>query len=468
VERHVEVGVTLSDPRDVVALKRDGRPVPEPELREFVQAYGRGEIGDYLAAAFLMAAYIRGLSGQETLALTRAIVDSGRTIEFPGAGRPIVDKHSTGGVADGVTLVFTPLAASLGLAVAKLSGRGLGHTGGTLDKLESIPGLRTDLSPEEMQRQVREIGCAVAAQTADIVPADGALYTLRDATATVDSIPLIAASVMSKKLAVTTDLILLDVKAGSGAFMKTPEEALELASLCSGLAAGWGRRARVGVTDMSQPLGEAVGNALDVAEAVDLLAGRGKGRLLELTVLFVRQAAVMLLGVSEDEVDGRVERALSDGSALETFARMIEAQGGDPRVTEDPWAVLPHAPVVAPLRADRDGVVAAIEAEEIGRASVDLGAGRRRKGDPIDPATGIVFRPRIGDRLAAGDEIGEIHARDEDAAAAAARRVLAALELADHDVEPPPLVYDWTDAGDAGRAKDTRATTAALEIEAGP
>jgi pyrimidine-nucleoside phosphorylase len=448
MEPRVEVPVTLSDPRDVVALKRDGRSVPEDELRAFVQGYGRGEIGDYLAAAFLMAAYIRGLNSDETLAITRAMVESGSTISLPGISRPTVDKHSTGGVADGVTLVFAPLAASLGLAVAKLSGRGLGHTGGTLDKLESIPGLRTNLSPEELQRQVDEVGCAVAAQTADIVPADGALYALRDATATVDSIPLIAASVMSKKLVIETDLILLDVKAGTGAFMKTAEAAMELASACSTLAGGWGRRAHVAVTDMNQPLGEAVGNALDVAEAVELLSGGGRGRLRELTVVFARRAAEVLLGLDEAAANERVEAALSGGGALEAFARMIEAQGGDPRVTEDPWSVLPRAPVIMPIVAARDGVIATVEAEEIGRAAVDLGAGRHQKGDPIDPATGIVFRAGIGDRLSAGDEIGAVHARSDDAAAAASSRVLAALRLVDHEVDEPPLVYGWTTAGE--------------------
>src|SRR5438874_8783887 len=226
-----------TDPRDVVAAKRDGGEVPPDELRAFVLGYSRGEIPDYLAAAFLMAAYINGISSGETTALTRAMIDSGTTLPLAGVSRPKVDKHSTGGVGDGVTLVFAPLAAAMGVAVAKLSGRGLGHTGGTLDKLESIPGLRTDLSPEELERQVEEVGCAVAAQSADLVPADGALYALRDATATVASIPLIAASVMSKKLAIETDLILLDVKAGTGAFMKTPDDAMELAAACSALAA---------------------------------------------------------------------------------------------------------------------------------------------------------------------------------------------------------------------------------------
>jgi pyrimidine-nucleoside phosphorylase len=438
----------VNDPRDVVAAKRDGRALPEADLRAFVLAYARGEVPDYLASAFLMAAFIRGMTPGETLGLTRAMVDSGITIELGGISRPKVDKHSTGGVADTVTLVYAPLAAALGLAVAKLSGRGLGHTGGTLDKLESIPGLRTDLSAEQMERQVETVGCAVAAQTADLVPADGALYALRDATATVSSIPLIAASVMSKKLAVSTDLILLDVKAGSGAFMKTPEEAADLAGACVELARGYGRRARAAVTDMSQPLGEAVGNALDVGEAVEVLAGRRAGRLRDLAVTFAAEAVAALQGVDPPEARHRAERALDDGSALERLARMVEAQGGDPRVTDDPAAVLPRAPVVRPLEAERSGFLAAVEAEEIGRAAVDLGAGRRRKGDPVDPAVGIVFDPKVGDRMEGGEPIGTIHARDEDAATAAGRRVLAALSVSDDPVEAPPLVHGWhgTDA----------------------
>ena len=440
--------MTVNDPRDVVAAKRDGRALAEDDLRAFVLAYSRGEVPDYLASAFLMAAFIRGMTPEETLALTRSMVDSGITIALAGISRPKVDKHSTGGVADTVTLVYAPLAAALGLAVAKLSGRGLGHTGGTLDKLESIPGLRTDLSAEQMERQVETVGCAVAAQTADLVPADGALYALRDATATVSSIPLIAASVMSKKLAVSTDLILLDVKAGSGAFMKTPEEAADLAGACVELARGYGRQARAAVTDMSQPLGEAVGNALDVAEAIEVLAGRRAGRLRDLAVTFAAEAVAALLGVDPPHARTRAERALDDGSALEGLARMVEAQGGDPRVTDDPWAVLPRAPVVRPLDAERSGFLSAVEAEEIGRAAVDLGAGRRRKGDPVDPAVGIVFDPKVGDRIDGGQPIGTIHARDEEVAAAAGRRVLAALSISHEPVEAPPLIHGWhgTDA----------------------
>ena len=437
----------MTDVREVLARKRDGRTLTEDEIRSIVLGYARGEIGDEVAAAFLMAAFIRGLGTEETIGLTGAMVDSGTTLPLEGISRPKVDKHSTGGVADGVTLVFAPMMASLGMAAAKLSGRGLGHTGGTLDKLESIPGLRTDLSPDELSRQVEEVGCAVAAQSKDLVPADGALYALRDATATVPSVPLIAASVMSKKLAVGTDLIVLDVKAGSGAFMKTPEEAAELASACLGLAEGWGRDCRAAVTDMSQPLGDAIGNALDVAEAVSVLRGEHTGRLTELTLELAARAQEALLGAAETEARERAERALSSGEALEAFRRMVEAQGGDPRVTDDPTGVLPRAPVVQPLLAPGAGAIAAIDAEAIGLAAVDLGAGRKRKGDPIDPGVGIVLHSKIGDRLAPGERIGEIHARDRDAATAAAQRVASSLTLTENDVEPPPLVYGWHDAG---------------------
>jgi len=435
--------VSLRDPRDVVAHKRDGKAVPPEDLAAFVQGYARGEIPDYVAAAFLMAVCIRGLEPEETLALTRAMVDSGRTLPLSGISRPTVDKHSTGGVADGVTLAFAPLAASVGLAVAKLSGRGLGHTGGTLDKLESIPGLRTDLSPEAFERQVDEVGCAVAAQTEDIVPADGALYALRDATATVPSVPLIAASVMSKKLAVGSDLVLLDVKAGSGAFMKTVADAEQLARTCTALAADWGRACRAAVTDMSQPLGEAIGNALDVAEAVSLLSGEYRGRLRDLAVMFAGEALSRLTDVGMGEGRGAAAAALDSGRALEAFRRMVEAQGGDPKVVDDPWAVLPGAPVRQALLAEQGAFLAAVDAEALGRASGELGAGRKRKGDPIDPAVGIVFRPKVGDRLEKEEEIGTVHARDDEAAATCAARVLAALTLSEGPVEAPPLVQGW-------------------------
>jgi pyrimidine-nucleoside phosphorylase len=433
----------VTDYRDVVAAKRDGKPLGADELRTFILGYARGEVPDYLAAAWLMASFINGLDEAETLELTRAMVDSGRTLPLDGISRPKVDKHSTGGVADGVTLVFAPIAASMGLAVAKLSGRGLGHTGGTLDKLESIPGLRTDLDPAAFERQVEEVGSAVAAQTADIVPADGALYALRDATATVPSLPLIAASVMSKKLAVGTDLVLLDVKAGSGAFMKTPEDATELAVACTHLAREWGRPTRAAVTDMSQPLGEAIGNALDVVEAVRLLRGEIHGRVRDAAVMFAGEAASRLLGASMGEGRARAAAALDSGDALESFRRMIEAQGGDPNVVDDPEKVLPAAPVVRPIVAERSGTIAAIDAEALGIASGELGAGRKKKGDAIDPAVGIVFLPDVADRLEAGQEIGTVHARTEDDAGSCLRAVGDAVTVVDGPVEPPPLVYGW-------------------------
>ena len=435
--------MTVSDPRQIVASKRDGHTLAAEEVEAFIEGYTRGEIEDALASAFLMACLLRGMDGAETLALTRALIASGDTVRFVGLDRPTVDKHSTGGVADGVTLVFAPLAAALGLAVAKLSGRGLGHTGGTLDKLESIPGLRTDLEPEAMTRQVREVGCAVAAQSPRLVPADGRLYALRDATATVPSIPLIAASVMSKKLAVETDLILLDVKAGAGAFMKSPEDAEALAEACLGLSRGWGRQARVAVTDMEQPLGDAVGNALDVVEAVEVLTGVHRGRLRELAVAFAARGLSVTSGRDLDAAAREAERALDDGSALERFRAMIEAQGGDPRVVDDPVGVLPRAPVVMSIEADRAGTLARMATEDIGLASGALGAGRMHKGDPIDPSVGIVVRCKIGDRLDVGEPIGEVHARDDDDAREAARRVLDALVMREGTVQPPPLVHTW-------------------------
>jgi pyrimidine-nucleoside phosphorylase len=438
--------VTAVDHRQVVAAKRDGATLTGEAIEGFVGAYTRGEVADPLAAAFLMASLIRGLDADETLALTRAMVGSGDTVTFGDLGRPSVDKHSTGGVADGVTLVFAPLAAALGLAVAKLSGRGLGHTGGTLDKLESIPGLRTDLEPSAIARQVQDVGCAVAAQSPNLVPADGKLYALRDATATVPSVALIAASVMSKKLAVETDLILLDVKCGSGAFMKTTEDAVALTQACLALASGWGRRCQAAVTDMSQPLGDAVGNALDVAEAVDLLSGRLQGRLRELAVAFAARGAASADDRPLAEAEAAAERALDDGSALERFGAMIERQGGDRRVVDDPWAVLPRAPVVLPLLADHEGVVSSIDAEAIGLASVVLGAGRLRKGEPIDPAVGVVLHAKLGDRLVAGEPIGEVHARDDADAREASRRVLAAVGTGE-GAERPPLVHAWFGEG---------------------
>ncbi len=437
--------MSLWDPRVTIAAKRDGGTLSPDQVERFVLAFAAGEVDEGPAAAFLMASLLNGLDADETLAMTRAMIESGDTVSFGELGRPSVDKHSTGGVGDGVTLVFVPLVASLGLAVAKLSGRGLGHTGGTLDKLESIPGFRTDLDPDRVAKQVRQIGCAVAAQSPRLVPADGALYALRDATATVPSIPLIAASVMSKKLAVDSDLILLDVKAGSGAFMKTVGAAGELADACRALAHGAGRRCGVAITDMSQPLGDAVGNALDVAEAVAVLGGTHMGNLRDLGVWFAARALASTTDVSFEEASARAGRALDDGSALERFGRMVEAQGGDPRVIDDPEEVLPRAAIVSPLVAERGGTVTAMDAEDIGFAAGALGGGRMRKVEAIDPAVGIVIRPKIGDRIELGETIGEVHARTDADAAEAARRTLAALSFGDGPIAAPELVLGWAE-----------------------
>ena len=436
------------DPRLAVETKRDGRALSEGEIEAFVEGYVRGQVPEEVAAAFLMAAYIRGLDADETAALTKAMVASGKTLRLERVERPKVDKHSTGGVSDGVTLVFAPMAAAMGLAVAKLSGRGLGHTGGTLDKLESIPGLRTDLSAEEIERQVVEIGCAVAAQSAALVPADAKLYALRDATATVASVALIAASVMCKKLAVQSDLILLDVKCGSGAFMKTRRAAVALARACVGIARGSGRRARAAVTDMSQPLGEAVGNSLEVAEAVAVLRGEKPGRLRDLAVVLAGEALSHASGAAMGEARAAAARAIDSGEALERFRRMVEAQRGDARVVDDPQGVLPRAPVERVIEADRGGTIVAVDAEAIGGQAVALGAGRLRKEDPVDPSAGLILRAKIGDRLEMGMPIGEAHARTEDAAERAARGVLQALQLSEEPVRAPQLVLGWFDSED--------------------
>jgi len=433
----------LSDPRSVVAAKRDAHPLDAADIEAFIEGYTRGDVSDALASAFLMACVIRGMDSGETEAMTRALIISGVTLEFDPIGAPLIDKHSTGGVADGVTLIFAPLAAALGLAVVKLAGRGLGHTGGTLDKLESIPGLRTDLTLDDLRDQVAGVGCVVAAASAQLVPADAALYALRDATATVPSVPLIAASVMAKKLAVRTDLIILDIKSGSGAFMKTTPDAEALARACLELAHRWGRSAHAAVTDMSQPLGDAVGNALEVAEAVEVLRGGGPGRLRDLAVAFAGRALAASTGCPPDEGVQRAGAALKDGSALDRFRRMVQAQGGDPRVADEPESVLPRAPVILPLVADRSGFLDSLRAEEIGLASGALGASRVRKGDPIDPAVGIVVRPKVGDRLSDGDRIGEVHAREKGEAMQAAARTLAAMVVGDERVEAPPLIHGW-------------------------
>ena len=427
---------------DIIAAKRDGRELPAEELARFVLAYAREEVPDYQMAAFLMAGYLNGFSREEAVALTHAMVDSGERLDLSGLSGPTVDKHSTGGVGDGTTLVVAPLAAELGMQVVKLSGHGLGHTGGTLDKLDAIPGMRTELSGEELIAQVERIGLAVCAQTADLVPADKAMYSLRDVTATVDNHALIAASVMSKKLAGGAQAILLDVKAGSGAFMEEHDDARELAELCVQLGEESGRATGALITDMDQPLADAIGNASEVAEAIEVLRGERTGRFAELCLSLAGHMAA-LAGIVDDPEAGeaRARETLESGAALERFRLFVEAQGGDPRVIEDE-SLLPQAPVRRDVRAGRAGWLAAVDAEEVGHAAARVGAGRLRKGDEIDLAVGIHFVVEIGEEVDADTLVARVQANDEASAEAAERELLDALTWSEEPVEAPPLVHE--------------------------
>jgi pyrimidine-nucleoside phosphorylase len=415
-------------PAELIQRKRDGEELAADEIRELVLGYARGEVPDYQMAAFCMAVYFRGLSGAETFALTDAMIASGDTIELGAAlGRKAVDKHSTGGVGDKTSIAVGPIVAACGVPFAKMSGRGLGHTGGTLDKLESIPGFRIELTTDEFIRQVRDVGLAIIGQSERLVPADKLLYALRDVTATVENVSLIAASVMSKKIAAGADAIVLDVKVGDGAFMKTLADARELAEAMLVLGQHAGREVVCLLTEMEQPLGRAVGNALEVREALLTVRGQGPPDFTEL----VLTAAAHLLALSDlgvDEAEGRrlAERAVADGSAAAAYERWVRAQGGDPSET-----ALLAAPVVRSVTAPREGVVRSLGAIRIGSAALHLGAGRRTKADEIDHAVGVVCLKKRGDAVAAGEPLAEVHARDEDGAAAAAAEVLAAYELAD-------------------------------------
>ncbi len=425
-------------PAELIQRKRDGAELAAEELSELVLAYVRDEVPDYQMAAFCMAVYFRGLSPAETHALTEAMVASGETIDLSGLGRRVVDKHSTGGVGDKASLVIGPVVAACGVPFAKMSGRGLGHTGGTLDKLESIPGLRIELAHDEFIRQVGEVGMAIVGQTADLAPADKRLYALRDVTATVDNVSLIASSIMSKKIAAGADAIVLDVKVGDGAFMRTLPAARELAEAMVDLGREAGRQVVCELTDMDQPLGHAVGNALEIREAVDTLAGDGPGDLRELVLSAASHLlALSDLGVDVDEGRRRAEEVIANGVALVAYERWIRAQGGDPALD-----ALPTAPVVRDVPAASDGFVQAIAATDVGLASLLLGAGRLRKDDEIDHAVGVVCRAKRGDRVAAGEPLAEVHAHDEQAAERAAHEVEACYRLSDEPPEPRPIVLD--------------------------
>jgi pyrimidine-nucleoside phosphorylase len=413
---------------ELIQRKRDGEELAPEEVRELVLGYARGEVLDYQMAAFCMAVFFRGLSARETFALTDAMIASGETLDLSAAlGRKVVDKHSTGGVGDKTSLAVGPIVAACGVPFGKMSGRGLGHTGGTLDKLESIPGFRVELTTEELIVQVKEVGMAIVGQTAALVPADKMLYGLRDVTATVDQTSLIAASIMSKKLAAGAQAIVLDVKVGSGAFMKTLDDARALAETMRALGEQAGRQVVCLLTDMDQPLGQAVGNALEVREALATVRGQGPPDFTELVVdACARLLALSDLGVGAEEGRSRAEAAVADGSAEAVWNRWIEAQGG----TADESA-LEQAPVVREVTAPRAGTVTRLDAIEIGAAALHLGAGRRVKTDTVDHAVGVLCRRKRGDRVEEGDVLAEVHARDTAAADMAVVEVAAAYELGD-------------------------------------
>jgi pyrimidine-nucleoside phosphorylase len=404
-----------------------------------VLAYARGDVPDYQLAAFLMAVYFRGLSTAETFALTDAMVRSGDTIDLGAAlERRVVDKHSTGGVGDKTTLAVGPIVAACGVPFGKMSGRGLGHTGGTLDKLESFPGFRVELTTDEFVAQVREIGIAIVGQSANLVPADKMLYALRDVTATVDNVSLIAASIMSKKIAAGADAIVLDVKVGDGAFMKSLSDAQVLGEAMLALGHRAGRDVVCVLTDMDQPLGCAVGNALEVCEAVATLRGEGPPDFSELVLeASTHLLALSDLGVDRAEARRLAKQAVADGSATAAYERWVRAQGGDPDE-----AALPTAPLVHKVQAPRSGYVGRLAALPVGLAALHLGAGRREKDDSIDHAVGVVCLVKRGDAVAEGDTLAEVHAHDDRSAREAAADVLAAYELVDDPPRPRPIILD--------------------------
>lgn len=399
---------------DLIQKKRDGEELTAEEIQFLIAGYSSGEIPDYQMSAWAMAVLFKGMTASETATLTLAMAGSGDQVDLSPIRGTKVDKHSTGGVGDKTTLIIGPLVASVGVPVAKMSGRGLGHTGGTIDKLESIAGFHTELAREAFMKQVNDIGLSVIGQSGDMAPADKKLYALRDVTATVESIPLIASSVMSKKIAAGADAIVLDVKTGSGAFMKTVEDAEKLAAAMVAIGTEVGRQTAAVISDMDQPLGFAIGNALEVAEAIDTLSGKGPEDLTELCLTL--GAHMVVLGGKADTFDEAKELLrgqLTNGEALRKFKAFIEAQGGDGSIAESPEK-LPQAPIVIDVKAQEDGFVRSIEAEQLGLAAMLLGAGRATKEAAIDYAVGLTLKKKVGDPVQAGETIAVLHVREEN------------------------------------------------------
>ena len=427
---------------DLIRQKRDGKALDRAQIDFFVAGVSTGSLPDYQIAALLMAIWLRGMTPEETASLTDAMVRSGVRLQYPELRGTPVDKHSTGGVGDKTSLVLAPLAAACGALVPMMSGRGLGHTGGTLDKLESIPGFRTALSLDELRQAMRRIGCALIGQTDEVAPADRALYALRDVTATVESIPLISASIMSKKIAEGIGGLVLDVKTGAGAFMKTPELARELAQSLVAIGRASGVRTEALITRMDAPLGRTVGNALEVAECLGVLKGKGPEDVESLSILLAARMLI-LAGIERDEAaaSARVRNTLRSGQALEKFRQIVENQGGDPRVVDDDRR-LPAAPDREPVRAPRSGFVAGLRAWNVGDASVVLGAGRARLGDAIDPGVGIEILAPPGAEVREGDAVLMVHHRGGRGLDEARSLLSAAIAIGDEAPAPWPLVLE--------------------------
>jgi pyrimidine-nucleoside phosphorylase len=426
---------------DIIARKRDGMALSAEEIDFFVQGFTQGAIPDYQVAAWLMAIFLRGMDRQETIDLTMSMARSGDQLDLQDIAPFVVDKHSTGGVGDKTTLVVAPLVAAAGICVGKMSGRGLGFTGGTLDKLESIPGYRCDLTEDEFRAQLASVGIVVTGQSGDLAPADGKLYALRDVTATVGSLPLIASSIMSKKIAAGANGIVLDVKVGHGAFMRTEEDAHALASLMVDIGKRMGRRVRAVISDMNQPLGLAIGNALELREALDTLHGRGPADFRE-HCLTVAGQMLQLTGQAQTEAETKMQLVdlLDSGQALAKFRQWIAAQHGDLRSVDDP-GLLPAARFQRVIPAPRSGYVVGVNAREVGLTSMLLGGGRAKKGDRIDHAVGITLHAKAGDRVTEGQPLLTIHANDEGKLAGARQRLLSAYEWSDEQPDPLPLLH---------------------------
>jgi pyrimidine-nucleoside phosphorylase len=425
---------------DLIEQKKAGQALSDEEIRWMIAGYTAGDIPDYQMAAMAMAICFRGMDDRETGILTDAMVHSGDTVDLSEFGPQTVDKHSTGGVGDKTTLIVAPVVASLGGKLAKMSGRGLGHTGGTIDKLESIPGFQTELPADDFIRAVHDVGVAVIGQTGNLCPADKKLYALRDVTATVGSLPLIASSIMSKKLAAGARSIVLDVKVGSGAFMATEADGRQLAEKMVAIGRSQGRNMAALLTNMDLPLGHAVGNALELKEAVELLQGGGDADLKTVCVALASNMLSLCNGWTLEEAEQKVLESIESGLAFATMCRWVTAQGGDAAVLRD-LSLLPTAQFVHPVRAEKSGWITHMDAKRIGEASVGLGAGRTKKGDPIDHAAGIVLEKKTGQYVEAGQTLLWLHTNDEAALAAAEAEVLAAVTQADTQPQPQPLIY---------------------------